>query len=71
MDDRLWMGECLLYGKVSEGKVYYIANIPRGNVYVVNIRGKVCYAEGLLYDTGTEYTLCIKGIVRNLDMCPL
>jgi hypothetical protein len=37
-------GEYLLYSKVSGGKVYYIANIPRGNVY---------YAEGLLYDTGT------------------
>jgi hypothetical protein len=38
------MGECLLYSKVSEGKVYYIANIPRGNVYyIVNIPG-----EGLL-----------------------
>jgi hypothetical protein len=37
-------GEYLLYSKVSGGKVYYIANIPRGNV---------CYAEGLLYDTGT------------------
>jgi hypothetical protein len=24
------MGECLLYSKVSGGKVYYIANIPRG-----------------------------------------
>ena len=53
--DQLWMGECLLYRKVSPGeyvlyskisggKVYYIANIPRG---------KVCYAEGKLYDTGT------------------
>ena len=36
-------GEYLLYSKVSGGKVYYIANIPRG---------KVSYAEGLLYDTG-------------------
>ena len=53
--DQLWMGECLLYrivspgeyvlySKISGGKVYYIANIPRG---------KVCYAEGLLCDTGT------------------
>ena len=52
-----WMGECLLYSKffpgeyllyskVSGGKVYYIANIPRGNVY---------YAEGLLYDTGINF----------------
>ena len=38
-------GEYLLYSKVSGRKVYYIANIPRG---------KVCYAEGLLYDTGSE-----------------
>ena len=46
-------GEYLLYSKVSGEEVYYIANIPRGNVYyIVNIRGKVCYAEGLLYDTG-------------------
>jgi hypothetical protein len=36
-------GEYLLYSKVSGGKVYYIVNIPRGNV---------CYAEGLLYNTG-------------------
>ena len=36
-------GEYLLYSKVSGGKVYYRANIPRG---------KVCYAEYLLYDTG-------------------
>ena len=37
-------GEYLLYSKVSGGKVYYIANIPRGNVYfIVNITG-----EGLL-----------------------
>ena len=26
-------GEYLLYSKVPGGKVYYIANIPRGNVY--------------------------------------
>jgi len=39
-------GEYLLYSKVSGGKVYYIANIPRG---------EVCYAEGLLYDTGFTY----------------
>ena len=38
-DDRLWMGECLLYSKVSGWKVYYIANIPR---------------EGLLYDMCNE-----------------
>jgi hypothetical protein len=25
-------GEYLLYSKVSGGKVYYIANIPRGNI---------------------------------------
>jgi hypothetical protein len=32
------------HSKVSEGKVYYIANIPKGNVYyIVNIPG-----EGLL-----------------------
>jgi hypothetical protein len=36
-------GKNLLHSKVSGGKVYYIANIPRGNVY---------NAEGLLYDTG-------------------
>ena len=37
-------GEYLLYSKVSGGKVYYIANSPRGNVYyIVNIPG-----EGLL-----------------------
>ena len=37
-------GEYLLYSKVSGGKVYYIANIQRGNVhYIVNIPG-----EGLL-----------------------
>ena len=44
-------GEYLLYSKVSGGKVYYIANIPRGNV--LNIPG-----EGLLYDTGSyrQYT---------------
>ena len=36
-------GEYLLHSKVSRGEVYYIANIPRGNVY---------NAEGLLYDTG-------------------
>ena len=41
-------GEYLLYSKVSGGKVYYIANIQRGNVhYIVYIPG-----EGLLYDTG-------------------
>jgi hypothetical protein len=47
-------GKYLLYtsSKVSGGKVYYIANIPRGNV---TFRGKVCYAEGLLYDTGRAY----------------
>jgi hypothetical protein len=28
-------GEYLLYSKVSGGKVYYIANIPRGNVYYI------------------------------------
>ena len=38
-------GELLLYNKVSGGKLYCIANIPRG---------KVCYAEGLLYDTGNK-----------------
>jgi hypothetical protein len=32
-------GEYLQWSKVSGGKVYYIANIPR----VVNIRGKVYY----------------------------
>ena len=38
-------GEYLLYSKVSGEKVYYIANIPRGNVYyIVSIPG-----EGLLY----------------------
>jgi hypothetical protein len=30
-------GEYLLYSKVSGGKVYYIANIPRGNVYIIRI----------------------------------
>ena len=34
-------GEYLLYSKVSGEKVYYIANIPRGNVYyIVNILGE-------------------------------
>ena len=28
-------GEYLLYSKVSGGKVYYIANIPRGDVYYI------------------------------------
>ena len=47
-------GKYLLYSKVSRGKVYYIANMPMGNVYyIVTFRGKVCYVEGLLYDTGT------------------
>ena len=27
-------GEYLLNSKVSGGKIYYIANIPRGNVYI-------------------------------------
>jgi hypothetical protein len=34
-------GEHLLYSKVSGGKVYSIANIPRRNVYyIVNIPGE-------------------------------
>ena len=28
-------GDYLLYSKVSGGKVYYIANIPKGNVYYI------------------------------------
>ena len=50
-------GEYLLYSKVSGGKVYYIANIPRGNVY---------YAEGLLYDTGTVFRLQLQTMNMNI-----
>ena len=53
-DDRLLMGECLLYSKcspgeyllyskVSGGKVYYIANIPKGNVYWVKFAMRKVY----------------------------
>ena len=40
-------GEGLLYNKYSERGVYYIVNIP----------GKVCYAEGLLYDNMLQTVL--------------
>ena len=59
--------EHLLYSNIS-GNVCYIVNFPRGNIYYIvkyqTFRGKVCYAEGLLCDTGTIITenenICIK-----------
>ena len=45
-DDRLWMGECLLYSKFSPGGIF-TSKVSEGTFW-----GKVCYEEGLLYDTG-------------------
>ena len=56
-------GEYLLYSKVSGRKVYYIATIPRGNVYyIVSIPGES--AEGLLYDTGRSKTYISNVVCR-------
>ena len=67
--------EHLLYSNISGGiigygwgNVCYIVNFPSGEYLlyskVSNIRGKVCYAEGLLCDTGTiiieNENICIK-----------
>ena len=52
-------GEYLLYSTVSGGKVYYIANIPRGNV---------CYAEGLLYDTALICLWCMYQIRKVISL---
>ena len=55
-------GEYLLYSKVSGRKVYYIATIPRGNVYdKVNISG-----EGLLYDTGSVFRSHLTGFLETV-----
>ena len=46
-------GEYLLYSKVSGGKVYYIANVPKRNVYRKHSGGR--FAMRKVYYTTTEF----------------
>ena len=53
-------GEYVLYSKVSEGKVYYVANIPRGNVYfIVNIPGGRFAMRKVYYTTPALNIPCV------------
>jgi hypothetical protein len=51
------MGECLQNRKIYGGKVYFIANNPRGNIYyTVNIPGGR-FAMRMVYYTTPEHNM--------------
>ena len=64
-------GEHLLYSKISDGKVYHIANIPRGDVYYIvsisregllcgrfTIRHRNAMQKRIHFRTDMEHNIC-------------
>ena len=62
-------GEYLLYSKVSGGKVYYVANIPKGNVYSKHSGGRFAMRK-VYYTTPALVQQELLTVVGDLSSLP-